>query len=92
MANYNGKFYDPDNICQDDHEWLTGTGAYTTSPQAATIPNKPIFVDCDNCGQPVMVQETQEGGDLGWTRYSYQCPCGHAEADISIEQSIRGHS
>lgn len=37
MATYNGKPYDPDNICQDDYEWLTGTGPY------AEQKGKPMF-------------------------------------------------
>lgn len=42
------------------------------------------FTPCDACGTSAPVQATQEGGDLGWTRYSYVCTCGHSEADISF--------
>jgi hypothetical protein len=28
MAEYHGKPYDPDHLCQDDYEWLTETGPY----------------------------------------------------------------
>jgi hypothetical protein len=54
--------------------------------ERAEAEQQQIAVHCANCDQLVPVQATQEGGALGWTRYSYECSCGHCEADISIEQ------
>ncbi len=51
--------------------------------------NKVMFIDCVNCGKPATIQEHDEGGGYGWTRYSYTCThCGHSEPDISVEPKV----
>lgn len=63
--------------------WLEGQSEdlLHTSDRANT--DETPFTTCSSCGGPAPVQATQEGGPLGWTRYSYACTCGNTELDIS---------
>jgi hypothetical protein len=44
MARHNGKYYDPDApLCQDDYEWLSGTGQYAD----VSAPHDPLLCQDD---------------------------------------------
>ncbi len=50
-------------------------------------------VNCKTCGKAAIVQQTQEGGELGWTRSSSHCThCGHSDSDLSIASAVQGLS
>ena len=50
-------------------------------------------VDCKTCGKAAIVQQTQEGGPLGWTRSSSYCThCGHSDSDLSIASAVQDPS